>query len=321
MRRYARWLVVACSVILPMLCTVADTAAAFTLCSPAVVDGGNLPVEFTGDGASATLPLAWNNVPIGTQSFTLIMHHVAPDITKWYWTLYNIPADVKSLPKNVQEVGTQGTNSVNHQVAYAPPHSKGPGAKTYIYTVYALDMPLALKVPTKQVTRDVLLEAMEGHILGSATLSVVYTRFVEDQSTPDKTGAAGKSVAERQPAPHDFDCTPLSRALDVNADSMLNIAEITDAVKHLLTLDVNHDGTLGAMELDGAESADHANGPKRPVGGPLMRVLDADRDSALSAAEIANAVTVLKAADADKDGRVTVVEVDAVNPDQAKQTR
>ncbi len=88
MRRYARWIMVACSVILPMLCAVADTAV-FTLCSPAMVDGGNLPMEFTGDGASATLPLAWSNVPIGTKSFTLIMHHVAPDITKWYWTLHS----------------------------------------------------------------------------------------------------------------------------------------------------------------------------------------------------------------------------------------
>ena len=33
------------------------------------------------------------------ESFALIMHHVAPDMTKWYWVLYNIPADVTSLPE------------------------------------------------------------------------------------------------------------------------------------------------------------------------------------------------------------------------------
>ena len=64
------------------------------------------------------------------------MHHIAPDMTKWYWVLYNIPADVSKLPKNVKGIGTLGNNSVNDELAYAPPHSKGPGAKKY--TLHAL---------------------------------------------------------------------------------------------------------------------------------------------------------------------------------------
>jgi Raf kinase inhibitor-like YbhB/YbcL family protein len=147
----------------------------FTLTSPAVKDGGALPVEFTGDGASATLPLAWHHAPKGTKSYALIMHHVAPDMTKWYWTLYNIPSDVQALPKNVQGVGIAGTNSVNHQTVYAPPHSKGPGKKTYILTLYALDAPVQPGAPDT-VTREVLLQAMAGHILGQAELYVTYER-------------------------------------------------------------------------------------------------------------------------------------------------
>jgi hypothetical protein len=50
------------------------------------------------------LPLEWGGAPDGTKSFAVIMHHVAPDMTKWYWILYNIPADEKSLPKNVKSV-------------------------------------------------------------------------------------------------------------------------------------------------------------------------------------------------------------------------
>jgi hypothetical protein len=34
------------------------------------------------------------------------MHHQAPDQIKWYWIIYHIPAEVTSLPKNVQNVGT-----------------------------------------------------------------------------------------------------------------------------------------------------------------------------------------------------------------------
>jgi phosphatidylethanolamine-binding protein (PEBP) family uncharacterized protein len=59
--------------------------------SPEVADGGQLPKDYTGDGTSSTLPLEWSGAPDGTKSFALIMHHVAPDMTKWYWILYNIP--------------------------------------------------------------------------------------------------------------------------------------------------------------------------------------------------------------------------------------
>ncbi len=151
-------------------------SGSFVLSSPEVTDGGTLPAEFTGDGASITLPLQWTGAPTGTKSYALIMHHEAPDQTKWYWILYNIPADVRNLPKNVKDVGTLGNNSVNERTEYAPPHSKGPGAKTYIYTVYALSAPLQLTVPPSQVNREVLLAAMKDRILASAELSVVYTR-------------------------------------------------------------------------------------------------------------------------------------------------
>jgi len=150
--------------------------SAFGLSSPAVADGGNLPVEFTGDGASVTLPLVWSNAPAGTISYAMIMHHIAPDRTKWYWILYNIPSKVQSLPKNIKNIGTWGNNSVNGRIGYAPPHSKGPGAKTYVYTVYALSSPVKITVNPELVTRDVLLTAMKGRILGQAELRVVYTR-------------------------------------------------------------------------------------------------------------------------------------------------
>jgi phosphatidylethanolamine-binding protein (PEBP) family uncharacterized protein len=86
--------------------------------SPAVANGGRLPAEFTGDGAGITLPLEWSAPPAGTKSFAIIMHHVDPEgKTKWYWTLYNIPAEVRSLTKNVQGIGTLGNNSVNGKTA------------------------------------------------------------------------------------------------------------------------------------------------------------------------------------------------------------
>jgi phosphatidylethanolamine-binding protein (PEBP) family uncharacterized protein len=150
----------------------------FVLSSPAVADGGALPKEFTGDGSSATLPLEWKGAPNGTRSFAVIMHHIpGPGDVKWYWVLYDIPADTQSLAQNVRGVGILGNNSVNGRTEYAPPHSKGPGPKKYVYTVYALSAPPQLAVPPEQVSRQVLLNAMKGLILGTAQLHVVYTRY------------------------------------------------------------------------------------------------------------------------------------------------
>jgi len=155
----------------------AADSTGLVLRSPAVADGGQLPVEFTGDGASATLPLEWSGAPGDTKSFAVVMHHIDPEgKAKWYWVLYDLPASARSLPKNVTGVGTLGNNSVNGRTAYAPPHSKGPGAKTYVYTLYALSAPVKLDVPPAQVSREVLLTAMKAIILATAELKVVYTR-------------------------------------------------------------------------------------------------------------------------------------------------
>ncbi len=165
----------------------AKPLAGFVLRSSEVTEGGTLPKDYTGDGSAATLPLEWTGAPSGTRSFALIMHHVAPDMTKWYWVLYNIPADVSSLAKNVKGIGTLGNNSVNGELAYAPPHSKGPGEKKYTYTLYALSAAPKITVPAEEVSRDVVLAAMRDSILASAELNVIYSR--------------GEQAAEGKPAP------------------------------------------------------------------------------------------------------------------------
>ena len=154
----------------------------FILTSSVVSNGGALPVEFTGDGASASPPLEWSGVPAGTKCFAVIMDHFpGPGDVKWYWTLYNIPANVHSLPKNATGIGVTGNNSVNRNLGYAPPHSKGPGAKTYFITVFALSAPLQIALPPSQVSRNVLLTAMKDLVLDSAELKFTYdrTRFIQ----------------------------------------------------------------------------------------------------------------------------------------------
>ena len=147
----------------------------FVLSSSAFVSGGELPAEYTGDGAGVSPPLVWEGAPAGTKSFALIMDHQAPDMAKSYWNIWDIPADVTHLEKNGKPPGLVGVGFRGRE-GYEPPHSKGPGVKTYVLTVYALSGMLEIKQPTSEVTREILLDAMKDKILGRASLSVTYDR-------------------------------------------------------------------------------------------------------------------------------------------------
>lgn len=153
---------------------VTKQSGSMVLASRVVSDGGQLPQRYTGSGLGISPPLQWSGVPEGTKSCALSMHHVDREgRSKWYWTLYNIPGNVRSLDENSTSVGVAGNNSINRLLGYAPPHSKGPGAKQYVITLYALSTPLQLEVPPQAVSREVLLTAMQGKVLSAADLHVI----------------------------------------------------------------------------------------------------------------------------------------------------
>ena len=155
----------------------AEKNSSLKLTSPAVKDGEVLPVEYTGDGASASPPLAWTGVPKGTQSLVLIMHHLDPEgKTKIYWLMYDIDPKTTSIAKNATDFGKMGVSTVHNRVEYAPPHSKGPGEKKYILTLFALSTKPDLSKAENPVTVDPVLAAMKGKILAAADLTVIYTR-------------------------------------------------------------------------------------------------------------------------------------------------
>ncbi|MFM8468709.1 MAG: YHYH protein [Limisphaerales bacterium] len=145
------------------------------LSSAVVKEGGALPTEFTGDGAGISPPLEWRGAPTGTQSFAIVMDHLAPgNEMKCYWTLWNIPATTTSLPKNARDIGTLGAG-FKGTPGYEPPHSQGPGEKRYTIHLYALSAAAQLPV-TRTVTRDLLLAAIADLVQDSADLTVTYTR-------------------------------------------------------------------------------------------------------------------------------------------------
>src|SRR3954469_21743603 len=87
-------------------------APPMVLSTTAFPDGGDVPVKYTqaapgvkpGEGTS--LPLTWNNVPAGTQSFVLHMHDMEGARNKTtedqiHWLVWNIPATAKGMPEGV----------------------------------------------------------------------------------------------------------------------------------------------------------------------------------------------------------------------------
>ena len=156
--------------------TAKRTIQPMSLTSPDMVTGGAMPVAFTCDGQSQSPSLSWTPGPTGTVGYAIVMHHIpGPGDTHWYWVVYNIPSTTTKVAAGGPAPGTVGTNSVNNQLAYAPPCSKGPGIKVYTLTVYALSASPNFPSGTS-VSRDVLLAAISNITLASSSLDVTYDR-------------------------------------------------------------------------------------------------------------------------------------------------
>ena len=297
------------------------TASGFVLTSPEVADGGNLPVDYTGDGSGATLPLEWKGAPAGTKSYALIMDHLAPgNEMKSYWVMWDIPASVTSLPKNVKGVGKLGVG-FKGGVGYEPPHSKGPGAKTYVLHVYALSAEPKI-TGTASVNREALLAAIEGKILAKADLSVVYSRggvatggaggspgMAPGDSPalpmPPQAGAGGQPGGQRKPWMQTH-----GAELDANRDGIVALEEtLADMKLAAAEYDVDKNGIITPVEID--RTGDVRQGAA--FAGFIYRhavELDANQDSQITNAELNNtAKYIFDSADLDHDGKLSATEV------------
>ncbi len=302
----------------------------FVLTSPEVEDGGNLPADYTGDGSGATLPLEWKGAPAGTKSYALIMDHLAPgNEMKSYWVMWDIPANVTSLPKNVKGVGKLGVG-FKGEIGYEPPHSQGPGAKTYVLHVYALSAAPTLKGSSSSVNREALLAAIDGKILAKADLSVVYTRGGAVGATgnggpggttppmrpetamqpPQPTPAQGQGAG----APKGGQRKPWMQMhgaeLDADQDGSVTMIEILADMKIAAAkYDANKDDVITPAEIEAA--GDIREGAA--FAGFIYRhaiELDANNDSRLTSAELSDAAKyIFGTADLDHDGKLTTAEV------------
>ncbi len=165
----------------------APTAATATiqLTSAAFAEGQPVPKKHTADGADVSPPLAWSGIPPGTKELALVCDDPdAPTPEPWvHWVIYKIPADAKGLSEGVPGEETlreppgalQGKNSWDdaRAIGYRGPDPPPGKMHRYVFRLYALDAPLALK---PAATKAQLKEAVSGHVVGEGTLTGTYRR-------------------------------------------------------------------------------------------------------------------------------------------------
>ena len=149
--------------------------------TPAFSMNGTIPRKYTGEGQDISPPLVWTPLPPGTKEVALIVDDPdAPQPQPWvHWVFYRIPADANGLPEGISQSSPvpegmmQGTNSWDRIGYNGPLPPPGHGLHHYHFKLYALDAQLNLD---PGLTKDALLEAILGHVLGEGELIGTYQR-------------------------------------------------------------------------------------------------------------------------------------------------
>jgi Raf kinase inhibitor-like YbhB/YbcL family protein len=133
-------------------------------------------------GGNASPTLSWSDVPVGTKSFAITAYD--PDAPTgsgwWHWTVYDLPASLRSLPAGAGKAGAlpggakQGRNDYgsNDFGGACPPQGDRP--HHYIFTVFALKVD---KLPVPADASAALIGYMlNANKLGTATITARFGR-------------------------------------------------------------------------------------------------------------------------------------------------
>ena len=138
-----------------------------------------MPTKYTCQGQDISPPLAWSELPEGTQAFALVLDDLyAPGGVFTHWILFNIPSDsgelLEATPTQTQlpSGALQGKNDFG-SIGYRGPCPPPGRPHQYQFTLYALEQPLHLEAG---IFKKDLHNAMQGHILARGELTCTYQR-------------------------------------------------------------------------------------------------------------------------------------------------
>jgi Raf kinase inhibitor-like YbhB/YbcL family protein len=138
--------------------------------STAFSANGEIPVDYTCDGANRSPQLAWSAPPRGTKSFAVVVDDPdAPSGTLTHWILYNLDAEMRALPEGVDPATLNGASGLNDfkRPTYGGPCPPRLEIHHYNFHVFALNASLTLR---PEPDREAVDAAMDGHVLAVGTL-------------------------------------------------------------------------------------------------------------------------------------------------------
>jgi Raf kinase inhibitor-like YbhB/YbcL family protein len=154
---------------------------AMRLASDALPDG-RIPVRYSKDGQNVSPPLAWSELPAGTQELALLFENVTPQTKEPFvqWLVYGIPADAGGLPEGYRHKRDpkepldlrQGRNALDN-VGYDGPLGTLGRTIRYRFRLFALDAALDL---APGLDKAAFLDAIAGHVLEQSDLAATYER-------------------------------------------------------------------------------------------------------------------------------------------------
>lgn len=143
----------------------------FKISTPSFSNGGNIAQKFTCDGADVSPQLSWSEPPSGAKTLALLVDDPDAPVGNWnHWTMWNVPATVRSLtegvPKDAElpDGSRQGQNDFR-KIGYNGPCPPAGKPHRYYFKLYALGAKLDLK---PAATKKDVEAAMKGHILAQS---------------------------------------------------------------------------------------------------------------------------------------------------------
>lgn len=160
--------------------------------SPTMKADEPMPINHTQHGWDFSPALTWKNLPEGTKELALVFEPRAGWFAEpkpfVHWVVYNIPAKAGGLPERLPrqakpKAPEELAGLVQGHTGWGAPGYRGPlpvsgPAQEYSFKVYALDAGLNLK---PGLDKAGLLEAIEGHVIGTGELAVICQRFGRGQ--------------------------------------------------------------------------------------------------------------------------------------------
>jgi len=151
----------------------------FTLRSAAFQNNESLDPSFTADEEDAVAPpLEWTAPPAGTEELVLIVEDAdSPTAEPFcHWLVWGLAPQQGKLLEG-EAPPRVGKNAFGNSEWLLPDPPTGHDPHDYVFQLFAVDQSLPLR---PGATRDDVLEAIEGHIVGATVLTGTYGRSDED---------------------------------------------------------------------------------------------------------------------------------------------